>query len=186
MAISAEQAQAVLSRADCLYDDNAVQTALDKMAVEISSELENENPIVMCVLTGGMITTSEILKRCQFPLELDYAHATRYGNKTVGESLDWYVKPHLDLKNRSVLIVDDILDVGQTLHEIVRYCENAGAKRVYTAALVDKLHDRKQGLLKADFTGLTVPDRYVFGYGMDYKKYLRNTTGIFVASKEDE
>ena len=92
----------------------------------------------------------------------------------------------LSLENRTLLIVDDILDVGQTLYEIVEYCKKAGAKKVYTAALVDKLHDRKQGLLKADFTGLEVPDRYVFGYGMDYKSYLRNVTGIYAASKEDE
>ena len=186
MPITAEHAKAVLSRADCLFDDSAVQAAIDKMANDINTTLANENPLVICVMSGGLIVTSELLKRFSFPLELDYVHATRYGSEIVGDELNWHVKPRTPLENRVLLIVDDILDVGQTLYEIVEYCKKAGAKKVYTAALVDKLHDRKQGLLKADFTGLEVPDRYVFGYGMDYKNYLRNVTGIYAASTEDE
>ncbi len=186
MAITAQEAQAVFSRADCLFDNQAVQAAIDKMANNIGDALADKDPLVICVMSGGLIATSELMKRFTFSLELDYAHASRYGNATVGDTLHWYVKPHKTLKNRTLLIVDDILDVGQTLHEIVEYCKAEGAKTVYTAALVDKLHNRKQGLLKADFTGLEVPDRYVFGYGMDYKNYLRNASGIYAASKEDE
>ena len=186
MAITAQDAKAVLSRAECLFDDTQVQAAIDEMGQAISEKLADQNPLILCVMSGGLIATSEIMKRCDFPLDLDYVHASRYGNATVGDTLDWYVKPRKELKDRTLLIIDDILDVGQTLHEIVEYCKAQGAKAVHTAALVDKLHDRKQGLLKADFTGIEVPDRYVFGYGMDYKNYLRNVTGIYAASKDDE
>jgi len=186
MPISPEEAKGVLSRAECLIDDAAIQNAIDKMAEKIIRVVQDENPLVICVLTGGIIATSEIVKRLPFPLELDYLHATRYGDKIVGNNLSWIVKPQKTLTDRTVLIIDDILDVGKTLSEIVDYCEASGAKKTYTAVLVDKLHDRKEGLLKADFTGVTVPDRYVFGYGMDYKQYHRNIKGIFAAHKNDE
>lgn len=186
MPITAEEAKKVASRAECLFNDQQVQDALDVMALEISIKLENENPLVICVMTGGLIVSSELLKRFKFPLEVDYLHATRYGDLIVGENLRWLAKPNKEIENRSVLIVDDILDVGRTLHEIVNHCEEAGAKNIYSAVLVEKLHDRKEGLYKADFTALQVPDRYVFGYGMDYKQYLRNTTGIYAAAKQDE
>lgn len=186
MPITTEQAKIVLSRAECLFDDAAVQKALDSMAVEIKSKIENENPLVICVLTGGIIATSELLKRLDFPLEVDYLHATRYGDEIIGQQLEWYARPRKALKDRTVLIVDDILDRGHTLAQVLDYCKNMGAKQVMTAVLVHKLHEMDKGLDKADFTGLEVPDRYVFGYGMDYKHYLRNVSGIYAASEQDE
>ena len=186
MSITAEEAINVMSRAECLYDEQQVQKALDVLAEQISAKLANKNPLVICVMKGGLIVSSELLKRFTFPLEVDYLHATRYGDHIVGDDLQWLAKPQKYLKNRSVIVVDDILDVGRTLHEIVNFCKNAGAKETYSAVLVEKLHDRKEGLLKADFTALQVPDRYVFGYGMDYKQYLRNTAGIYAAAKQDE
>jgi hypoxanthine phosphoribosyltransferase len=186
MPITAEDARLVASRAECLFNESQVQTALDTMASEITTTIENENPLVLCVMTGGLIVSSELLKRFSFPLEVDYLHATRYGDVTVGETLQWIAKPRKSLKDRTVLVIDDILDVGQTLHEIVNYCVDSGAKRVLSSVLVEKLHERKQGMLKADFTAMKVPDRYVFGYGMDYKHYLRNAAGIYAAAKEDE
>lgn len=186
MSISAADAQAVLSRSECLIDNDTVQKALDKMALEITDTMQDDNPLVLCVMTGGIIATSEIVKRLPFSLELDYLHATRYGDKIVGDTLNWIVKPRKALKGRTVLIIDDILDVGKTLSEIVEFCKTEGATKTYTAVLVNKEHDRKEGMSVADFTGVTVPDRYVFGYGMDYKHYLRNVKGIFAAHKNDE
>ena len=186
MSITPEEANMVASRAECLFTDEQVQRALDVMAAQITARISNDNPIVLCVMTGGIIVTSELLKRFSFPLEVDYLHATRYGDDTVGDTLRWLVEPRKSLEGRTVLIVDDILDVGKTLHEIVNYCTELDANNVYSAVLADKLHDRKDGLLKADFTALEVPDRYVYGYGMDYKQYLRNTAGIYAAAKIDE
>ncbi|HFE38479.1 MAG TPA: hypoxanthine-guanine phosphoribosyltransferase [Gammaproteobacteria bacterium] len=186
MPITSEEARAIASRAVCLYTDEQVQQALDRMAFDISHRIKNDNPIVLCVMNGGLIVTSELLKRFSFPLEVDYLHATRYGDATTGNSLEWLAKPRKNLKNRTVLVVDDILDVGKTLHEIMLFCSNKGARKAYSAVLTEKQHNRKSGVVKADFCALQVPDRYVFGYGMDYKHYLRNTTGIFAAAKCDE
>lgn len=186
MPIDAMKAQEVFKRAECLFTDEQVQAALDQMASKINKAIAHDNPLVICVLTGGIIVTSELLKRFPFTLEVDYLNATRYGDETTGNTLYWIAKPRKSLKDRTVLIVDDILDEGQTLSEVVDYCVAQGARKTLTAVLVEKDHDRKNGLNKADFTGLVVPDRYVFGYGMDYKHYLRNAPGIFAARKEDE
>jgi hypoxanthine phosphoribosyltransferase len=163
-----------------LHGAEAVTAALDRMAVEITAALDGSLPIVLCVLNGGIIPTGHLLTRLAFPLETDYLHATRYRGKTTGErEITWLCKPHLSLQGRTVLLVDDILDEGHTLKAISEFCSEAGAVRVYTAVLVEKRHDRRVAGMTADFVGLAVEDRYVFGCGMDYKGYLRNLNGIF-------
>ena len=170
----------VYRKADCLYRREEVDAAMDRMAFEIHNELEHENPLFLCVMVGGLISSGHLLTRVDFPLELDYVHATRYQGETRGRDLVWKNKPSTTIKDRTVLVIDDILDGGITLQEIVKHCVEEGAKKVYTAVLVDKEGVRlPEGLAKADFTGLTVEDRYVFGYGMDYKEYLRNAPGIY-------
>lgn len=175
----------VFEKATCLFTKNQVEAALDKMGQEIHTVLADEHPIVLCVMIGGVIPTASLLARLDFPLELDYVHATRYLGKTQGEELQWKKEPNSNLKDRTVLIVDDILDRGHTLTAIVEYCKKQGARKVYTAVLVDKVGVRAADALpRADFTGLEVDDHYIFGYGMDYKEYLRNAPGIYVIADE--
>jgi hypoxanthine phosphoribosyltransferase len=163
-----------------LHGPEAVAAALDRMAGEITVALDGTLPIVLCVLNGGIIPAGHLLTRLAFPLETDYLHATRYRGKTTGDrEIAWLCKPHLSLQGRTVLLVDDILDEGHTLKAISKFCRDNGAARVYTAALVEKHHDRRVAGMTADFIGLAVEDRYVFGCGMDYKGYLRNLNGIF-------
>lgn len=175
----------VYRKATCLYRIDDINNALDRIAAEIHNQLEYENPLFLCVMVGGMITAGQLLPRMDFPLEVDYVHATRYQGKISGSELIWKNKPSTTLKNRTIIIVDDILDGGVTLQEIVNFCHAENAKKVYTAVLVEKVGVRLAGgLPKADFTGLTVDNYYVFGYGMDYKNYLRNAPGIYAVSKE--
>ncbi|MBB71972.1 MAG: hypoxanthine-guanine phosphoribosyltransferase [Legionellales bacterium] len=182
-----KQIRDVYERSSCLYTKEQVEQALDSMGDAIHNRLADENPILLCVMIGGMVATGNLLPRLDFPLELHYVHATRYRGEIRGGELNWKATPTFDIKDRTVLIVDDILDGGVTLSAIIDYCREAGAKDVLTAVLVDKHHEREEGGLEsADFTGLTVDDRYIFGYGMDYKEYLRNAPGIFVVAPEDE
>ena len=153
------------------------------MAEEISERIGATSPVVLCVLTGGIVTTGQLLPRLEFPLELDYVHASRYRGETRGNELQWLCRPSIPLKGRTILVVDDILDEGMTLAAILNYCRQEAAAAVYSAVLVEKLHDRRIGY-KADFVGLQIGDRYVFGYGMDYKGYLRNADGIFAVVGE--
>ena len=163
-----------------LHGSDAVTAAFNRMGEEITVALDGTLPIVVCILNGGIIPTGHLLTRLAFPLETDYLHATRYRGKTRGDQeIVWLCKPHLPLQGRIVLLVDDILDEGHTLKAISDYCHDAGAARAYTAVLVQKRHDRRVAGMSADFVGLSVEDRYVFGCGMDYKGYLRNLNGIF-------
>lgn len=180
--------QEVINQAECLYSEAQVEGALDKMAAEITEQYAQSNPIFLCVVVGGIVPMGKLLTRMHFPLEVDYIHATRYqGDIVAGEKLTWKATPTIDLSERTVIIVDDILDKGVTLSEIVKFCHAKKAAKVLTAALVDKQVKRSDsGIVQADFTGLAVEDRYLFGYGLDYKGYLRNMPGIYAISAAHE
>ncbi len=185
MAIDAKTAQKVYEQADLIYSEQKVESALERIAYEITEQLANSDPIVICIMNGGLIATGKLLPRLDFPLRVDYLHATRYHGQTSAGELNWIKRNHQELKGEDILIVDDILDEGITLRAIVDFCLEMGAARVLSAVVVEKLHQRSNGF-KADFVGLQVEDRYVFGYGMDYKGYLRNAPGIFAVSEEHQ
>ena len=179
--------EAVYRQAKCVYHSKDVETALDRMAADIHAELASKNPILLCVMIGGLVPVGNLLHRLDFPLELDYVHATRYRGATRGGELIWHAKPQKPLQGRNVIVVDDILDGGLTLAAVLDFCQQQGASKTYSAVLVDKQLARLPGgVAKADFTGLTVDDHYVFGYGMDYKDYLRNAPGIYEVAPEHE
>lgn len=184
MSITAEQAQTVYAQAKMLYSEEQVNHALDRMGAEISAELAMRDPIVICVMTGGLIPMGHLLTRLNFPLHIDYLHASRYRGTTSGGELHWTVRPSLSLAGRTLLVVDDILDEGLTLAAILDYLKEQGAAAVYSAVLVEKIHDRRTPGVSADFIGVEVEDRYVFGCGMDYHGYHRNLPGIY-AVRED-
>lgn len=176
----------VKKTADCLHNAKAVAKAYDRMAVDITRVLSGKNPLVICLMNGGLISAGQLLPRLDFILQVDFVHATRYREQTAGGSkLNWLVKPHQLLRDRHILLIDDILDEGMTLYEVVQYCKKENAKSVHTAVLADKKHDRRQPVgFKAEFTGLEIEDRYVFGCGMDYRGYLRNANGIYAVADE--
>lgn len=177
---SLDSMRELMENADCLISQQQVEQALDRMAEQISEDLGDKLPVFYCVMNGGLITTGHLLTRLGFPLEVDYLHATRYRNELRGGELFWRVSPEIPMAGRHVVIVDDILDEGTTLAAILNYCKQAQAASITTAVLVDKRHDRKAVPgLTADYCGLEVADRYVFGFGMDYKGYWRNAPGIF-------
>lgn len=170
--------KAILHEADLIHHIDDLESAMTEMAQNVCAELSESNPVVICLLKGGLVLSGQLLPRFDFPLELDYVHATRYRDKTEGGSLHWIARPSMNIKDRTVLLLDDIFDEGHTLAAIHDFCHACGAKAVKTAVLLDKQHDRKAHL-EVDYVGLTVPDRYVFGFGMDYKGYLRNANGIY-------
>ena len=165
------------SESDCLCDSAQISHALDDLANRITNDLKEKNPLVLCVMSGGIILTGHLVTRLSFPLQLDYLHATRYQGETSGGELDWIKEPNIELKNRNILIVDDIFDEGITLSEIDKYCKQKGAADVYSAVLVSKIHNRKVDY-QPNYIGLEIEDRYLFGFGMDYKNYLRNVNAI--------
>ena len=178
-----KEIQHVLATADLIYSENQVEAALDNLAAAINTALAATNPLVLCVLNGGIIAAGKLITRLTMPLTLDSINATRYQNQTSGGTIQWELKPTTPLLGRTVLIVDDVLDEGITLAAIKDYCLEQGAKEAYTAVLVDKQLDHDKPI-HADFVGLEVENRYLFGYGMDYKGYLRNAAGIYACNED--
>jgi hypoxanthine phosphoribosyltransferase len=175
----------LLQHTDCLHDANAINTALDRVAAEITQTLADSNPVVLCVMIGGLITGGHLSTRLHFPLQMDFVQLSSYKDNLTPGKLHWVVEPKLSLTDRTVLIVDDIFDSGVTINAIREYCLQKGAKAVYTAVMVSKQRERDCPLESyPQFIGVHTPDRYVFGFGLDYQGYWRNAPGIY-AMKEN-
>lgn len=178
--LTLEELKQVMAEADLLKSEAEVETALDKLAAEITGRISESLPVVYGIMNGGLVMAGRLLTRLRFPLEQGYMHATRYRGETSGHTdLQWQALPSVPMEGRTVLILDDIFDEGNTLAEVVKACHAQGAKEVLTAVLVNKVHNRKNTTLTIDFVGMDVEDRYVFGCGMDYRGYWRNAPGIY-------
>ena len=167
-----------LREAESIADRDTVEAAIDRVAVQLSVQLADAYPVVMCIMNGGLVLTSRLLERFEFALQLDYLQVGRYHHGTRGGDLTWRVEPALPLAGRTVLVVDDIFDQGWTMHGVVAKISSLGAARVVSVVLVDK-QVMQERPMKVDFAALTAPDRYLFGCGMDYRGHWRNLPAIY-------
>jgi len=168
----------MLYEADVICSEEAVNAAITRLAGEITGALADSYPLVLAVMGGSVYFAGNLLPRLRFPLEFDFIHASRYGDATVGGGIIWRMEPSDNVKGRVVLVLDDILDGGDTMFAIRERIMNLGATACHTAVLTDK--DR--GVAKpihADFVGLNIPDRFVFGCGMDAHGAWRNLPAIY-------
>lgn len=177
-----QYAKDILASAEILFSAEEVSKAVSRVAQEITEKLGDTTPLLLCVMTGGVPFAADLMSQLDFPLEFDYLHVTRYGQETSGGALSWRSAPWTSVKDRTVIVLDDILDEGVTLAAIVDRVTELGAKACYTAVATDK-QNGKQKPLKADFVALSVPDRFLFGYGMDVRGMWRNLPAIY-AMKE--
>jgi hypoxanthine phosphoribosyltransferase len=181
--LAAGEAQELLNTAELVCSAAAVKRAVRRMAAEISAALAALNPLVLSVMTGAVVFAGQLLPLLKFPLSFDYIHLTRYGNATSGGRIEWKVFPADAIAGRVVLVLDDILDEGHTMAEIRRRVLAAGASRFYAAVFADKDIGRPKPIA-ADFVGVKLPNRYVFGFGMDVRGGWRNLPAVY-ALKQD-
>jgi hypoxanthine phosphoribosyltransferase len=157
-----------------------IAKGFDRLASGIQALVDNGNCILLGVMTGGLYPLIRLADRLQGDFLIDYCHATRYVGETRGGRLQWLETPHLSMANQTVVIVDDIFDEGLTLQAVADYCRQAGAFRVATAVMLVKERQSVADIAAPDFTtGLTVPDRYVFGCGMDIYGRWRHLPAIY-------
>lgn len=173
----AAAAWAFLEESDLIASAEEVRSAVQRLAGEIGRALGERYPLVLVVMGGAVVFAGQILPLLRFPLDFDYVHASRYGAATRGADVEWRVRPPELVKGRTVLVLDDILDHGETLSAIRRRLTELGAQSVYAAVLVEKSL-RIQKPATAEFVGLRIPDRFVFGCGMDAKGLWRNLPEI--------
>lgn len=170
---------AVLPRAERIHARRALEAAIARMGAAITRALAGERAVFLTVMSGGMFFAAPLAQAIGCDLEFDFVQASRYGNATVGRQVEWLHKPRVPLAGRTVILADDILDEGHTMQALRDYCVAEGASRVLIAVLCVKRHDRCVAGLHADFFGVEVPDRYVFGFGLDYYGQGRNLPDIY-------
>jgi hypoxanthine phosphoribosyltransferase len=168
-----------LAHADVLFERAEIETVIADLGRQIDAALDGERAVFLTVMNGALMFAGQLALSIRTDLEFDYVHATRYRGATSGSELHWLREPTANLAGRTVLLVDDILDEGHTLKAVRDECLRRGAKRVLIASLCCKNHDRLVEGIAADFNGVVLPDRYVFGYGMDYHEQGRNLPAIY-------
>lgn len=180
--LTKEQAQKIFDEAEEIVPALQVDQAVRRVAAEIRAALADKYPLVLSVMGGAVVFTGHLLPLLNFPLDFDTIHVTRYGNETRGNELSWKLMPRQSVDGRTVLVIDDILDEGHTLAAIRKMVLQLNAKEIYCAVLADKEIGRAKPI-KADFVGFMVPNRFVFGFGMDISGAWRNLPAIY-AMKE--
>ncbi|MDV6343290.1 hypoxanthine-guanine phosphoribosyltransferase [Nitrosomonas sp. Is37] len=173
-----KEAEQLLKNAELIASAHMLTETVERMAKEITTVLAGQYPLVLCVMSSAVVFTGQLLPLLNFPLDFDYLHPTRYNHTLQGGVIEWKVSPPDNLKGRAVLVLDDILDEGFTLATIRQRVMEGGAKAFYSAVLADKVIGKTKPIC-ADFIGMSLPDRYVFGYGMDIKGLWRNLPAIF-------
>lgn len=179
----AAKAWELLRSADLIYAAETVQASIERVAQEVTARIGEEYPLLLTVMGGGVYFAGHLLPRLRFPLDFDYIHATRYGPGIIGSEIAWRVAPSDAVRDRTVLVLDDILDGGDTMNAIRGRVLGLGAKRFFCAVLTEKSHAAPKPIA-ADFVGLTVPDRFVFGCGMDVRGCWRNLPEIYAMREE--
>ncbi|MCZ6475575.1 MAG: hypoxanthine-guanine phosphoribosyltransferase [Gammaproteobacteria bacterium] len=174
-----EEALAALKSAREIYTETQVDAAITRMAEAVTQVVQHDNPVVLAVMRGGVFTATELCRRLTFPYQFDFVHGTRYGDLLTGGELSWPVPPSANLAGRTVVVVDDILDRGLTLHALYEALQQLGVVAIYSAVLVSKAVGVSASRPEVDFVGLNVDDVYVFGCGMDYKGYWRGLPSLF-------
>jgi len=172
------EAWQVLNDAQVLHSEQAIADAVTRVAGEVQARLYDTLPLVLAVMGGGVVFAGQLLPKLRFPLEFDFIHVTRYRGGTQGGKVSWPVAPHVPLAGRTVLVIDDILDEGATLAAVRERFMEEGVASFHAAVLCEKLLDKHKPI-RADFVGVTVPDRYVFGCGMDVDGAWRNLPAIY-------
>ena len=179
---------AALAGSELIYDRASIDASIRAIATLIDADYADvepeDRPVYLTVMHGGLLFAAQLALELRTDLEFDYLHATRYRGATTGSGLAWLHRPATPLRGRRVLIADDILDEGHTLKAIRHWCEDEGATEIRIAVLATKAHDRRVEGIDADYVALEVPDRYVYGFGMDYHEQGRNLPGLYALEEE--
>ncbi|GAB2860012.1 hypoxanthine-guanine phosphoribosyltransferase [Pseudoduganella ginsengisoli] len=182
------RARALLESAEEIFDKATVDASVTRMADELNARFNNtdnqEFPLVLGVMGGAVVFTGNLLPQLTFPLEFDYIHVSRYGDEDKGGQVVWKVIPRSNVAGRTVIVLDDILDEGETLAHVKERLLEMGAAEVILAVFADKAIGKTKPV-KPDLVGITIPNRFVVGFGMDAYGYWRNLPGLWAIKTED-
>jgi hypoxanthine phosphoribosyltransferase len=177
------QARTLLEEAELIRSADEVQAAVRRVSDAINATLADQHPLVLSVMGGAVVFTGQLLPLLDFPLDCDYLQVSRYGNHKQGGELHWKVAPRENVRGKVVLVVDDILDEGETLYAIKQRVMELGATKFYSAVFAEK-NNGKDKPIRADFVGMELPKRFVFGFGMDIHGAWRNLPAIYAVKEK--
>ena len=167
-----------------LFSKSDIDRRVAEMGAEITRDLAGSELIALCVLKGAMFFCSDLMRHIAFDVALDFIQVSSYGDQKTSSGVVTILKePQLDMRGKSVLIVEDIIDSGLSMNEVFRYIKlDRGAREVRTATFLDKPSARKIPF-KADYVGFSIDPKFVIGYGLDYAEKYRNIPDIQVLSE---
>ncbi|ADO54046.1 hypoxanthine phosphoribosyltransferase [Paenibacillus polymyxa] len=169
---------------EVLISEEEIQSKIKELGAQLSVKYEGKNPLVICVLKGAFIFMADLVKSITVPLELDFMAVSSYGVSTKSSGVVKIIKDlDASVEGRDVLIVEDIIDSGLTLTHLIELLKNRNANSVCVVTLFDK-PARRTVNLEADYTGFTLPDAFVVGYGLDYAEHYRNLPYIGILKPE--
>lgn len=169
------------AQAKVLLSPEQINAIVRRLALELERDYQDKHPVLLAVMSGALVFTGQLMTHLRIPLQLDYCHVTRYRGAVRADELQWLVSPRLALKDRHVLVLDDILDEGHTLLHIERFVQAQGARSCASVVFCDKRHERKaEKDMRAAYTGVDIPDQFVFGFGLDYLEYGRNCPALMI------
>lgn len=171
------------SRIEVLISEEDVRSRIKEIADAISQKYEGEDLLLVGILTGSVFFLTQLAQDISIPVELDFMAASSYGSGTTSSGRV-LVKKDLDrsIEGRNVLIVEDIVDTGQTLHLLLDMLSQKNPKSLEVATLLDK-PERRRVYMKADYIGFQIPDEFVVGWGMDYDQKYRDLPFIGVINE---
>ena len=159
-----------------LVDERTLDEVTARLATEINRDYKDTDGklVLVCILKGSIMFMSDLMKKITVPVEIDFMKASSYGSGTTsGGDVQIYLDlMRSDLAECNLLIVEDIIDSGNTLNHLIKYLKEKGAKSVKTCTLLDK-PSRRVVDLKPDYVGCVIPDEFVIGYGLDYDEKYR-------------
>ncbi|MGN1204918.1 MAG: hypoxanthine phosphoribosyltransferase [Lachnospiraceae bacterium] len=169
-----------------LISEEDVEKRISEIADKINEKYAGKNLHLICVLKGGAFFMCELAKHLTMPVSLDFMSVSSYGNATKSSGVVKIVKD-LDepIKDKNVLVVEDIVDSGRTLSYLMEMLRDRGPASLNLCTLLDK-PDRRVVEVNVDYTGFQIPDKFVVGYGLDYDQKYRNLPYIGVVEFDDE
>ncbi|MBX3743891.1 MAG: hypoxanthine phosphoribosyltransferase [Verrucomicrobiae bacterium] len=166
-----------------LLTETQIANRVAELADEIQRDFASRDTVVVAILNGTVLFLADLLRHLDFPVRLDFVGTSSYGTSTTPGHLSFTRTTRLDVRNRDVLVVDDILDTGKTLDRVVTHLRPFKPRRLRTCVLLDK-KARRQVKIRGDYTGFAIPDEFVVGYGLDFAERYRNLPFIGVLKPE--
>jgi len=169
---------------EILIEEDILQAKIKELGAKITEDYKGKDLLLICVLKGAVVFVSDLMKRIDLPLEIDFMAVSSYGSDTKSSGVVRILKDlNKGIEGKNILIVEDIIDSGLTLSYLIENLKARGPESVEICTILDK-PDRRKANINIKYTGFHVPDEFVVGYGLDYAEKYRNLPYVAILKEE--